>query len=173
MKRGTSIVEVIIYMGVLIIMVVAIVVGIIQMAQVFGRTRNERKVATAAENVLDRMLREVRLARNVVTGCSSAPACLDIIGLPAFDSPLSVFIERKVTLSGGKFVLDSGGTTEDLTPPDVVITNFTVTPLSVSYLSKTSVSQGIKINFTVSTGGGKYLATHDYTGTAILRHSYP
>lgn len=172
-KRGTSIIEVVIYLAVLIVMVVAIVVGIIQMSQVFNKTRNERKVATVGENVLDRMLREVKLGGSIIGIACSGQPCVDINGLPAFDSPLSSLTERRITISGNKLVLTSGGTTEDLTPPDVTITNFSVAQFASLYLDKTSVSQGIRIKFTVSAGSGKYAASHDYVGAAVMRHSYP
>ena len=172
-KRGTSIIEVVIYLAVLIVMVVAIVVGIIQMSQVFNKTRNERKVATVGENTLDRILREVKLGESVYAVLCSGQPCVDINGLPSFDAPPSSLTERKIMMSGSKLVLTSGGTTEDLTPPDVTITNFSVIQFAPSYLDKTSVSQGIRIQFTVSTGSGKYAASHDYTGAAVMRHSYP
>lgn len=173
-----SMIELVIYIAILTIITVVIVSGIVQMAQVFGKSRNERKVSLAAETALERIVREIRLAKSVVVGCTPAP-CISLDSFSSHDvtNPSTISVTKKFAQSGNRLVLypdfvNNPATVQDLTPSNVTVSGVSFTQLPRSVGIKSSVSQAVRVVIAVSTGAGTYTVSHVYNITAVMRGSY-
>ena len=161
MKRGTTLMELVVYIAILTMTIVFVTFSIVQLSQTYGKARSEQRVAEAADTALERIVRELRLACSVTTfsgtsitldtfaDFSSATAC------PGGTSRTIAYASNKITIAGA-----------DLTAPDVTVTAFDFDQLSGT------VSNGIRVTMTVESGRGKYYVTRSYSALAILRGSY-
>lgn len=181
--RGMSIVENIIYISVLAVITVSIVIGILQIAKIFGRARNERKATLAAGTALEKIVREVRLSRAVL--CLSATNCItpviDMVGtvlqLDSYQDYNAVTQKNKeIKFESNKIIFDpdtsAAGDSQDWTPDDVVISGGLFTKLEETDGSDTSLSEAMRIELQVTVGAGSYQVSHHYNAAVILRGSY-
>lgn len=178
-EKGISIVEVLVYVAILSLVLVALMQGIIQLSRVYTFARNERKVSNVAKMTLERIVREMRLA------CSSdswplAGNTLTLRTFPDFGAGITTQTcgsARKV------FHLDSGHVTMDvvtngvsasqiISPTSGGVNVTTIQFLSINNASSFTGSQAIRVTLTAEAGRDNYKVTRTYYATAILRQSY-
>ncbi len=167
MKKGFTLIEAVIYVGILGVTTALVVSSIVQLSSVFGKARSERRVSSVAETALERIVREIKLACSIGAGFSSTNLPLNTFqdfNPPAGTTCASPPTTRTIASSGGALTI--GGAT--LTP-NVTVTNSDI----FTQLTAGTISQGVRIKLTLTSGAGKYQATRTYYATATLRGSYP
>ncbi len=184
-------IELVIYLGVLTIMTTAIVGGILQMSQVFVRSRNERKVSLAAETILKRTALEIRLASDIYclsNDCSTPPVYVSspttgrILQLKSYAShadqtipcviPICVTKEIKWDNTAQQVFIN-----EDISQPSGVkllsSSDIKVTSFAFTYLLETSGAiKAVRTQLTLLTGSGRAQIQRSYYTTTVLRGSY-
>ncbi len=165
-KKGFSLVETIIYIGLLVLVLVAIMNMTLSMARAYGYFKLSRHVQTSAINALDRMVRDIRNAQSVNVGQSTlgtSPGVLTLITTSATGTAQTLqFYVATSTLR----VKQDGGDVGPLTLSDVSVSSLIFRQIS------TGISQAVKIELTLSTGSGSTTRTANFYDTAILRDSY-
>ena len=146
-KQGFSLLELIVYVGVIAIFLVSVIQFSTAIVQAGEKARILNEVQQNARFAMERMRREVRTADSINTGSStfgSHPGVLSLEHDSAGSDP-TVF-----DVSGGALRLTQGaGSPADLTSSQVTVTNFVVNNRSVS--GRTS---NVQIQLTVSWDGG-------------------
>jgi type II secretory pathway pseudopilin PulG len=181
--RGISIIENIIYISILALITISIVVGILQIAKIFGRARNERKATLAAETALEKIVREVRLARGIL--CLAAADCSTpvinatgaVLQLDSYqDYKAQAQKNKEIKFISNKIVFDpdtsAAGDAQDWTSNDVVISGGLFTKLENTDESDAASSHAIRVELQVTAGSGSYQVSHQYSAAVILRGSY-
>lgn len=164
-RRGFSMVEMLIYVAILAAASVLVVSSIIQLTQLYGKGRAERRLVMAAENAFERITRELRLAQSIDT---SSPYTLpgSRIKLNTFQSYTDFTpTTRTIDLNSGFAVLDNN-LSGALTPVGVTVTNLTFTQLTGS------VSDAVRVQMTLTTAGGPFQLQRTFFTTVVLRGSY-
>lgn len=170
-KRGVGLAELVIYVAVFSIIVTVVVSGMIQEAKLLRRARAERAVATAAETILERIVRELRLACSTPTPLTTPSNTISLATFADLSSPsaadcTTALSTRTISLSGQDVLLGSA----QLDPSGITVSGLTfikvTTPVS-------TVSDAIAVKLTLSSGAaGSYQVTRTYHTTAIMRGSY-
>lgn len=187
MKRGTTIIELLVYIVILTSITTLIIVSILQLSGMFLRMRSERKLNAAAENALERIVREVRLARGIK--CLGVGSPCVVTNPPATSGTYMelnsysdwqannlethIFSRPNTLWAQVQLSRDTNpGIFYDLTPQGVHVTDLQFT--KVAEKSNTGViarqeAVNIRLSLTVE---GAYGVARDYHATAILRGSY-
>ena len=162
--RGFSLIEILVYVSILAVITVLVTAGVVQMGRIYGRVRVERRVALAAELSLERITKEIRLARNVTVVSSSE---LSLETFEDFEGSLvEVDPDRSIQLSGDAILLDGVALT-----PDIV----TVSSLSFTRLDTTGsivATDAIHIEMTITSSSGDYAVTRTFSTTVLSREGY-
>src|SRR3989338_1711977 len=166
---GTSMIELIVYIAIFVVIAVVVVQGIVQLMRIYGRSRYDRRVNLAAQTALERLVREVRLAKNVEVDGST----LTLSVYPDFEpDPVSdIPIDKTIQLSGGQILIS--GT--PITGPDVSVAAVTYTKVDTTRPSgqaSYSGSSALRIAITIEAGGQNYSVSRKFTALAVLRNSY-
>jgi len=164
-RRGFSIIEVLVYVAILATASVLIVSSIVQLTQLYGKGRAERRLVLAAENAFERITRELRLAQSIDT---ASPYTLpgSRIKLNTFQSYTDFTpTTRTIDLDSGYAVLDNN-LAKILTPIGVAVTNLTFTQLTGG------ASDAVRVQMTLTTSGGPFQPTRTFFTTVVLRGSY-
>lgn len=163
---GTTLVELIVYIAVLAVMATVIIGGIVQMSRVYGRVRLDRRVTAAAQTALERMVREIRLAKTVEIVDADT---INLTTYADFNPDVETIIPtttRQVTRTGTQVLLDNVPITES----DVSVNSLTFFALDRSH--STAGSQAVRIEMAVEAGSGDYKVSRVYSALAVLRNSY-
>ena len=161
-RAGLSLVETLVYLSVIVIVGIAVVTTFYSLRTTFERNRVHRELNAAAINVLERMVRETRIAENVGTGSvfDTSPGTLVLeSGAGATTTTLS--------LSGNEVILEKTGATPGALTPDTV----TVDALQFSHYT-TSSSEAVRMELTLSIGSRFASTTETFFTTAALRGIY-
>ena len=170
LQKGTGLVELVIYIAIFSVISVVVVGGTVQETKLLRKARAERAVTSAAETILERIVREIRLACSVsVTTTSISLTTFSDLSAPSGTDCTDASATRVIDFSGGNVLLEPPVGTQ-LNPYGVTVSNLTfakvTTPLS-------AVSDAIAVKLSLSSGAaGSYQVTHTYHATAILRGSY-
>ncbi|GEM_PF-216145 len=163
---GFSLVEAIIYIGLLILILVAVVNMILLMGRSYTYLKLSRHIQTSAVTALDRMVRDIRNAQSVDVGQSTlgtSPGILTLNTTTSTGTPQTL----QFYVSGGTLRLkQNGGDVGPLTLPDVTVGGLIFRRIT------TGISQAVKIDLTLQTGVGSSVHSANFYGTAILRDSY-
>ncbi len=163
---GFSLVETIIYIGLLILIIVAVVNMLIGMSKAYGFMRLSTQIQTSAIDSLDRVVREIRNAKSVDTAGSTLGTSPGVLTLNSTDDTGSA-VTYQFLVSGGVLRIKQNGVDQGpLTLPNVTVSNLVFQRMA------TGVSQAVKIEMTLVAGSGSMTRTAKFYGTAILRDSY-
>ncbi len=157
-KKGNSIIETIIYVGLLALMVSSITAGLGTLIKTYNKIKTVRKVENSAISVMDRIVREVRNAETAVT----SSGLLSLTGKD--DAGSAQTISFSLSPSDNKIYVSENGS--QLGP--LSLSGAKVSDLSFTSTS-TSVSQIIRIEMTISSTS---TGTHKFYDSVILRGSY-
>lgn len=164
MKRGQSLLEVIIYSAILALIVSLSVASIISSWRGFQKARIDGQIAKNGESVLEKITRDIRLAENVgaASGFGASPGVLELI-LGATST--------KYYLSGQILQRKEGGdnpeniTSGDSRAKSIIFWN--------EFVSSSDIfSRIIKVEFTLESGEGALLKQRKFFGSAVLRGAY-
>lgn len=165
-RRGFSLVETIIYIGLLILIIVAVVNMLIGMSKAYGFMRLSTHIQTSSIDSLDRVVREIRNAKSVDVANSTLGTSPGVLTLNSTDDAGNA-MTYQFYISGGVLRMKQNGIDQGpLTLPDVTVGNLVFRKMT------TGVSQAVKIDMTLTAGSGSMTRTAKFYGTAILRDSY-
>ena len=161
-RSGFTLVEIVIYMAVLFIFLLAVTQYAITMVQTAQKARTVHEVEQNARFAMERIVREIQSANGINTGSStfaSHPGVLSLSHDIAGEDP-TVF-----DLSGGQLRITqgAGGTPYALTSNDVTVSNLVFTNLSI-----VDRTQNIHVAMTVTQSNVTDTA---YTSTITLENS--
>lgn len=163
---GFSLVESLIYIGLLVLIIVAIISMLLIMGRSYNYLKSSRHIQTSAVTVVDRIIREVRNAQSINIGQSTlgaSPGILTLNTTTVSGTPQTV----QFYVSGGVVrVKQDGVDVGPLTLPDVNLNSLIFRQIT------TGISQAIKIELALETGVGSSTRSANFYGTAILRDSY-
>ena len=154
-KNGYTLLEMLIYVGLLAAMAILVTASAIYIFRFFGIVRIERRLALQGDTVLETMVREIRKTSRVDESAS------------VFGNNPGKLVLQDVTfaISGGVLQMTKDGQTDDLTR-NVSVTRFVV------YRAISSVSELITIRMTLQAGSGALLRSKNYFASAVTRGTY-
>lgn len=160
MKRGTSLIELLIYLAILAATTVLVVFTMVQFGDVYRKARFDRKIAVAGEVAMERIVREIRLACDI-----NNPFTPTSVSLKTFASHSSASEDcatatsnKSLEFSGGRLTFDGS----DLVPSDVTVSRVEFAQIP----SVTSKSIHVFLELTVSSSKKSFVVS------AALRGSY-
>ena len=166
-KAGFTLLEIVIYVGILGIISVLVINSILATSTSFAKSRVKRNLNAHAGEAVERILREVRLASGVNTGASTLGSHPGRLVLNTVVSPTnSTAITREFFLSGSALILRETGTNDIHLTSDIDVTNLIFRRIT------TPNSQAVRIEVAAEDGVAKIKSSVNYYGTAILRGSY-
>ncbi len=157
MKKGYSLLEVVVYLALFALVGVAAVEATFSVYKAYGRTRVERKLNLNGDIAMETLIRSIRDATST-------------------DMSVSMFGASPGTLSVGGKTFSVNGASNDLQinddsgtaniTSDASVINF------VLYRDATTTSEVIKVELTLSAGQGSFTKTKNFYGSAVLRGKY-
>ena len=164
--KGFSVIELLVYIGILTMALVVIVISVSSFGDVYNRIKGRQALIRSGSYAVERMIREIRSAESVTVGAStlgSHPGRLTL------SIPLSggSFKTSEFALSGGSIVLtENSVVTGSLTQSDITVSELVFTRI------QTDVSEAVKLDLTLSQDMAGTVITSSFHGTAVLRASY-
>ncbi len=163
MKRGFTLIEILIYTAILAIIFILVVNSLSIVIKAFNQGRVAIKINNSAETAMERMTREIRFAYGV-----DAASTLDHLVLNSYvlgtETPTTV----EFYIDSGKLMIKEGvSPAGQLTSSDLSVTN-----LGFRQITTSSMSKAVKIEMTIEDSSGNYQKTEDFYNTIILRRSY-
>lgn len=168
MRKGFTLLEVLIYLAILALITTGAVRLLLSSSFNLAEARSERKIISTGENVMENMLREIRLSSSVVAGSSVFASNPGTLALTTLTSPGSGTETTKVfAISGGRITKQvGGGAAEFVTPIEAVVTDLTF------WRSVSAHSDLVRIKITIEAGQGRSKETATFYGSAVLRRGY-
>jgi Tfp pilus assembly protein PilW len=166
-QKGFTLVELLVYMTVLVLMLVAVVGAVTGFARFYKRIAAGQSIARSGSYAMERMTREIRNAQTIdQTGSAlgAHPGRLTVV------TPVSTGVTRSSEFSivGNELRLSQDGVvTGTLTTPGTVVENL------VFYRIATTTSEAVRIILTLSKTTGTTTVSASFYDTAVLRGSYP
>lgn len=165
-RRGFSLVEAVIYTGLTILVLVAVVNMLLLLSRAYGQLKSSRHMQTSAVSALDRVVRDIRNSQSVDMGQSTLGVSPGVLTLNSTDTAGTAQTFQFYVLNGVLRVKKDSVDLGPLTLPDVTVSNLIFRRIS------TGISQAVKIDMTFTTGTGQSARSANFYGTAILRDSY-
>jgi len=166
LKAGFSLVEMLFYVAILTLSLIAVTQTLLVVTRSYGVLRNAQHIEKESAFSLERMLREIRDASDIDDAGStvgSHPGVLSLRTTDAFGAARTV----EFSLVSGKLSLkENGAMTGALTGTSTSISNLVFRKIT------TPRSKGVKIEMTMQAGSGHTARSEDFHGTAVLRDSY-
>lgn len=161
MKRGYSLLEVVIYVSSLALIALLVIGSILSVYRAFLKTKVERRIVADGDIAIETMVRSARSSTGV-------DAVASIFGVSPGVLKLNSI---KFSLSGTVLQVQYGaGAVQDLTSPDSRVTKLV---FYRDFSSSSSVSSDIiKIEMTLQSGTGQFLKSKNFYGSAVLRGEY-
>lgn len=154
--RGYTILETVVYIGILAVVAVLALGAILSVYQNFAKTQVERKLASSGEVAMETMVKELRAA----TTTSPASA------FGANPGALQLGPKRFSLSSGILQIKDGAQNPVNLTASDVAVQSL------IFYKTGSDHSEIVKIEMELRAGSGKFLKTKNFYGGAVLRENY-
>jgi len=165
-KKGTSLVETVIYTTLLSVLSVVAVTSLLLLNQSLQRMVLGRIVDDAAQEIMEKIIREIRFADNVDTINSTLsvnPSILILDSTTVGGTPTE--IEFSISASTLEFKRD-GVLVGPLTPNQV-----TIDELVFDHIT-TSVSEAVKVSLVLQAQRGTVNIEETFNTTVVLRGSY-
>src|SRR3989339_1537779 len=166
-RRGSSLLETLIYAAILGMVAVFAVSSILAMMKSYSSVKMSRDLNFSASVAMERMANEIRLANGIDDAGSvlaASPGKLKLDTTDSFGSPVTI----EFFLSGtGIFVKEGSGAPEALTASSTEITS-----LIFNKITSSAISKAVKMNLTAKAKGSRMERTENFYNTAILRGSY-
>lgn len=167
--RGFGLIEMVIYVALLVTLFAGTVSLVLTMSTAYAKARNMRNVTTQGIAVMERVIRDTRLAYTIDTGNSTFAANPGILRLLSVTSPTnSASTTRRYSLSGETFILEEGAAPALALTNGVRVTNLVFRNISTGV----GTVRAVRVELTVQTGTGTVQAIQNFYGTALLRGGY-
>lgn len=165
-RRGFSLIDTVVAVGLLAILSAIITSVILAESQSWTRARAERNAVDAGEAILARLTAEIRLAKSVNTAQSTLGLHPGRLVLNTFASPTSSDAAvLDILLSNANLTLSRGGI------PTTISGAARVTHL-VFYHLTTATAEAVRMELTVEAGTGNFLTEKRFATAAVLRGGY-
>lgn len=162
MKKGLSLIEVMVYVAVIGLILIAVVNLLLSFSSATAKIKNTRTVSLSAQTAFDAMLRETRVAKRIVFTDSVfnvSPGILKVEGVGGLSTTTFSVVNNRIQMVQGG--------------PSVFLTDARVKVDSLIFRSATtSVSELVKIELQLSTGSGSLYTSKSFYTSAVLRGSY-
>lgn len=166
-RRGVSLIEVIVYVAIFAVLSALTVNILLSISQALTAIRVTRAFNGTAAVAMERMIREIRQARDIVEGESTLGASPGVLTLDTYVDPGgNTKIKRKFSISGGALTLQEGSNPSIPFTAGVTIANLTF------WSTGAPSSQAVRVELALTAGSGKYMKQQTFYGTAVLRGSY-
>jgi len=160
-SSGFTLIEMIVYVGVLAIILVGLVHMVLAVSSTFNEIRAARQLNHSAFLFVDRFVREVRDADSVTTGASTFDAHPGEVTVNTGGTSVRFYIDN------GVLKLDRGGSYEgDLTVPGV-----SVDSIIFRHMDST-LSELVRLEVTLTSTSGKASRTETFYTSAVTRGAY-
>ncbi len=164
MKKGFTLIEIIIYTAIIAIIFILVVNSLTVVIRAFNQGRVAIKINNSAELAMERMTREIRFAYDIDISSVLGHLVLSTYSISSPETPTTI----EFYLDSGKLMVKEGVWPADqLTSSDLSVTN-----LVFRQITAYSTSKAIKIEMTIQGSSGNYQKTENFYNTAILRKSY-
>ncbi len=164
--KGFSLVEMLFYIAILSIALLAVTETLLAVTRSYGTLRSAQRIEQDAASSLDRMTREIRDASAITDSGSTFdanPGELLLSTTDASSTPRTV----DFYLSNGQLMLkENGSVSGGLTGVKTTVANLVFRKIT------TARSKGVKIELTLTSGTGMNAKTESFYSTAVLRDSY-
>ncbi|MCR4311065.1 MAG: hypothetical protein NUV54_00630 [Candidatus Taylorbacteria bacterium] len=165
-QKGFSLVETVIYLGLLVLIMISIVSMIIGMSRAYSFLKQSVRIQSSAVTSLDKMIREMRNAKSVDLANSTLDTSPGVLTLntttdAGADQTIQFYAQNGV-LRIKKDEVDQG---------PLSLTGVTFSSLLFRHIT-TGISEAVKIELVLSAGQGSSERSAPFYGTAILRDSY-
>ena len=145
MKKGFTLIEIIIYVALLAIIVLAAVDIVLVSARSVSEVRVERRIFTAGEGAMETIIRDIKQATDVIPASSTFGTSPGALALRIPQNPgSSTIITRIFSLSFDRLQKSDDGASEFLTPPEAKITSLIFWNLATTTSSLVSVKMTIR-----------------------------
>lgn len=165
MKKGFSMIEMLVYITVLVFMLAIVLESVFSMASSDRKIKAARIIENSAVLSVEKMEREIRDAESIIVASSTLgthPGKLVLSGKNASGTARTV----EFYLSAGKLLIRENevelGT---LTEKDAQVTNLVFNRFA------TSTSEGVKIDMTIEAGTSTSYRSEKFYSSAILRNT--
>jgi type II secretory pathway pseudopilin PulG len=166
-SKGFTIVELIVYLGILVLMLVAVVQSVVLLTSSYRNVKAIRDIEVSGMYIMDRMTRDIRSADSVSTIDSVFNTSPGTVVVSATDSTTGGSTTTKFTVENN--MLHVYRNTTLLGPLNRQST--TVTNLAFRRIV-TPVSSAIKIELTLSAASTTSPISKNFYNTIVLRGSY-
>lgn len=164
--KGFSLIEMLVYVGILALILVLLVNALLLVGSVRGRLGASRELNRSAVTALERMTRDIQSAtstNDAQSSFGSHPGQLTVEGFDSAGTPTAItFALNGTTLE----VSEGGSVVGDLTGDDTEVTSLIFRKIT------TVISTAVRIEMTLQAGTGASQQTETFYATAILRGSY-
>lgn len=167
-QKGITLLESIIYISILAIVLVIVVNTVILSAQAYGKARVKRDIYTQGGMTLERILREIRLANDIVLAGSvfdSSPGTLALYTVVSSSDP--TITTRIFSLASSTAMIQEG--TSGIFP---LTSGINVTSLIFYNIRNEVSTKAIRVVITLESRSGRFDESETFYGTAVLRRGY-
>lgn len=166
--KGFTLVEMVIYAGMLGILGVLAINSTLTMTRAFTDLRVSRDLNSSATALFERLTREIRGAKSVNTSYSTFDSPTGWLTLNTTDSSgAATTVEFYIDIADNLVKIREGGAAQGaIMTPRTSITNFYLRQLT------NTNSDAIKIDATISATRGTITKTRKFYSTVVMRESY-
>ena len=171
MNRGFSILETVIYIAILAVILVVVINTTLLVSNAFGKARVNRNVATQGSAAFERLLREIRLADDVLEAESIfgvSPGRLKLSTIVSPDDEIATTREFFIDSQTSSLMIAEG-----VSPAIALTSGIQVTDLVFYNISSSATtSQAVRAEMTIENTFKQSNISRNFYGTAVLRRSY-
>jgi hypothetical protein len=165
-RAGTSLVEMIIYIALLVLVASVIVQMLVAIGGVYRNIKLTRELEVSGTVAMDSMLREIRNASAVMTGGSALGISPGVLAVTGKDQDLNMYVITFSTESGALKISKNGAASAALTSSSVTVNHLLFTRVT------SANSEGVRIELEVSGTSGEASKSEKFYGFTVLRGSY-
>ena len=165
--RGVSLIELLMYTGILLLISAVAVSSLIGMSRLYRTIHAAQYIESSAQIGMDRIGREVRGATSIDTLQSTLGSSPGVLTLNTTDSAGTAMTVQFYLSSQTLRMRENGTDVGPLTGVDVRVTRLLFRRITTSH------SEAAKIEMTLESGSGASYRSKKFYTTAVLRGSYP
>ncbi|MDD5050304.1 MAG: hypothetical protein PHV93_01000 [Candidatus Pacebacteria bacterium] len=166
-KRGTTLVEALIYIFILVLLLLVIVDALVSFSHSFNMLQSGRDVENSAIASFERITREIRDAKSIDVAQSSFGSSPGQLFLNTTDANGNTETIQFYLVGQALHVKENGTDEGALTRSSVRVTSLIFQHIS------TSLSEAVKISMTIESGSATSYKSASFYDSATLRGSYP
>ena len=164
--RGFSLIETLVYLAIFATFSVLVINSFILVVASFTNTRTNRDLLEGGSNVMERISREIRQAKNIDVTNSTLGSSPGVLQLNSTDSS-GTAETIKFSITNGALNIYQNGTLQDT----LLGQNISPTSLIFRRISTTK-GEAVKVEMTMQDSRSKTLRSENFYDTVILRGEY-